>query len=40
MGVIIAMFWLIIAIVVLVGVLSGFFTVQQQSRAIVERFGR
>jgi regulator of protease activity HflC (stomatin/prohibitin superfamily) len=34
------MFWLIIAIVVLVGVLSGFFTVQQQSRAIVERFGR
>src|SRR5271155_481562 len=33
-------FWIIVGFVVLMGVLSGFFTVQQQSRAIVERFGR
>ncbi len=40
MGVIVAMFWLVVVLVIIVGVLSGFFTVQQQSRAIVERFGR
>jgi regulator of protease activity HflC (stomatin/prohibitin superfamily) len=40
MNVIVDMFWLIVGLVALVGFLSGFFTVQQQSRAIVERFGR
>jgi regulator of protease activity HflC (stomatin/prohibitin superfamily) len=33
-------FWVVIGFVLLIGLLSGFFTVQQQSRAIVERFGR
>jgi regulator of protease activity HflC (stomatin/prohibitin superfamily) len=33
-------FWIVITIVALVGVFSGFFTVEQQSRAIIERFGR
>jgi len=32
--------WSFIGILVLIGVFSGFFTVQQQSRAIIERFGR
>src|SRR5271154_2211514 len=33
-------FWTFVGFVLLVGVFSGFFTVQQQTRAIVERFGR
>src|SRR5580698_9764563 len=33
-------FWIVVAFILLIGVFSGFFTVQQQSRAIVERFGR
>jgi regulator of protease activity HflC (stomatin/prohibitin superfamily) len=33
-------FWTIIGFVLLMGVFSGFFTVQQQTRAIIERFGR
>ncbi|HEY5238295.1 MAG TPA: SPFH domain-containing protein [Rhizomicrobium sp.] len=32
--------WSFIGILALIGVFSGFFTVQQQSRAIIERFGR
>jgi regulator of protease activity HflC (stomatin/prohibitin superfamily) len=32
--------WSFIGIILLIGVFSGFFTVQQQSRAIIERFGR
>jgi regulator of protease activity HflC (stomatin/prohibitin superfamily) len=38
--VLLTMFWLIVGFVALIGFFSGFFTVQQQSRAIVERFGR
>jgi len=34
------MFWVVVGIVALIGVFSGFFTVEQQSRAIIERFGR
>jgi regulator of protease activity HflC (stomatin/prohibitin superfamily) len=33
-------FWTFVGFVLLVGVFSGFFTVQQQTRAIIERFGR
>src|SRR5271155_190350 len=33
-------FWIIVGFILLIGIFSGFFTVQQQSRAIVERFGR
>lgn len=33
-------FWIVVGFIVLIGLFSGFFTVQQQSRAIVERFGR
>jgi regulator of protease activity HflC (stomatin/prohibitin superfamily) len=33
-------FWSVIALLAVIAVFSGFFTVQQQSRAIVERFGR
>src|SRR5215469_9949739 len=33
-------FWIFVGFIVLVGIFSGFFTVQQQSAAIVERFGR
>jgi regulator of protease activity HflC (stomatin/prohibitin superfamily) len=33
-------FWIVVAFILLIGLFSGFFTVQQQSRAIVERFGR
>ncbi|MGD0143267.1 MAG: SPFH domain-containing protein [Rhizomicrobium sp.] len=32
--------WIVIAIWLIVAFFSGFFTVQQQSRAIIERFGR
>src|SRR5215469_8761411 len=40
LGVIALAFWIFVGFIVLIGLLSGFFTVQQQSRAIVERFGR
>jgi regulator of protease activity HflC (stomatin/prohibitin superfamily) len=40
LGVLALAFWIFVGFVVLIGLLSGFFTVQQQSRAIVERFGR
>src|SRR5579872_2659365 len=33
-------FWVVLAFLVIVGIFSGFFTVEQQSRAIIERFGR
>jgi regulator of protease activity HflC (stomatin/prohibitin superfamily) len=33
-------FWIVVGFILLIGLFSGFFTVQQQSRAIVERFGR
>jgi len=33
-------FWIIVGFILLIGLFSGFFTVTQQSRAIVERFGR
>jgi regulator of protease activity HflC (stomatin/prohibitin superfamily) len=33
-------FWSVIGLLAVIAVFSGFFTVQQQSRAIVERFGR
>jgi regulator of protease activity HflC (stomatin/prohibitin superfamily) len=33
-------FWTFVGFVLLIGLFSGFFTVQQQTRAIVERFGR
>ena len=39
-AVITLIFWIFVGFVVLIGVFSGFFTVQQQSRAIIERFGR
>lgn len=39
-SVVLITFWVVIGFVLLIGLLSGFFTVQQQSRAIVERFGR
>lgn len=39
-SVLVITFWVVIGFVLLIGLLSGFFTVQQQSRAIVERFGR
>src|SRR5271155_402550 len=32
-------FWIIVGFILLIGLFSGFFTVTQQSRAIVERFG-
>jgi regulator of protease activity HflC (stomatin/prohibitin superfamily) len=40
LAVIFITFWIVVAFILLIGVFSGFFTVQQQSRAIVERFGR
>ena len=40
LSVVIVTFWIVVGFVLLIGILSGFFTVQQQSRAIVERFGR
>jgi regulator of protease activity HflC (stomatin/prohibitin superfamily) len=40
LAVIFIAFWIVVAFILLIGVFSGFFTVQQQSRAIVERFGR
>src|SRR5258708_22939515 len=33
-------FWVVIAIVAVIGFFSGFFAVEQQNRAIIERFGR
>jgi regulator of protease activity HflC (stomatin/prohibitin superfamily) len=33
-------FWIVVGFILLIGLFSGFFTVTQQSRAIVERFGR
>ncbi|HTW34673.1 MAG TPA: SPFH domain-containing protein [Rhizomicrobium sp.] len=39
-AVVVITIWIVIGLIALIGVLSGFFTVQQQSRAIVERFGR
>ena len=33
-------FWIVVGFILLIGLFSGFFTVKQQSRAIVERFGR
>jgi regulator of protease activity HflC (stomatin/prohibitin superfamily) len=39
-SVLVIVFWFVVGFVLLIGILSGFFTVQQQSRAIVERFGR
>ena len=33
-------FWAVVILLAVIAVFSGFFTVQQQSRAIVERFGR
>ena len=40
LAVLVTFFWHIVGLILFVGFLSGFFTVQQQSRAIVERFGR
>ncbi len=40
LGVLSIVFWLVVAFLAIVAIFSGFFTVQQQSRAIVERFGR
>src|SRR3974390_3016797 len=40
LAVLVTFFWLIVGRSLFVGFLSGLFTVQQQSRAIVERFGR
>ncbi|HUO94387.1 MAG TPA: SPFH domain-containing protein [Rhizomicrobium sp.] len=40
LSVIIIVFWIIVGFFLLIGLLSGFFTVQQQTAAIVERFGR
>src|SRR5271155_1278476 len=40
LSVIVIMFWLVVAFVAIIGLLSGFFTVTQQSVAIVERFGK
>ena len=40
LAVIFIAFWIVVAFILLIGLFSGFFTVQQQSRAIVERFGR
>ncbi len=33
-------FWIVAAFILVVGFFSGFFTVEQQNRAIIERFGR
>lgn len=40
LAVIFITFWIVVAFILVIGLFSGFFTVQQQSRAIVERFGR
>ena len=40
LGILITVFWFVVVLFVIIAVFSGFFTVQQQSRAIVERFGR
>jgi regulator of protease activity HflC (stomatin/prohibitin superfamily) len=40
LSVVIVVFWIVVGFFLLIGVLSGFFTVQQQTTAIVERFGR
>jgi len=39
-AILILFFWAIIAFFLIIAFFSGFFTVQQQSRAIIERFGR
>jgi regulator of protease activity HflC (stomatin/prohibitin superfamily) len=38
--VLLLVFWIAVALFAIIAFFSGFFTVQQQSRAIVERFGR
>jgi len=40
LAVIFITFWIVVGFILVIGLFSGFFTVQQQSRAIVERFGR
>jgi regulator of protease activity HflC (stomatin/prohibitin superfamily) len=39
-GVLSTVFWFVVAFLAIIAIFSGFFTVQQQSKAIVERFGR
>lgn len=40
LGTALQVFWIVLAILVVIGIFSGFYTVEQQSRAIIERFGR
>jgi len=40
LGLLVTVFWFVVALLLVIAIFSGFFTVQQQSRAIVERFGR
>jgi len=40
LSVLVVVFWIVVGFFLLIGLLSGFFTVQQQTTAIVERFGR